>query len=683
MIPKALVAIEIRHVVGIDPALLSATDRPYLIARVGGRFFGRSRLIPKTSHSFDLSKEPSHWVNEVAADGSDIPITVEIWNDRGDDAPARLLEIGGSVPIPYLSLDTKIGSGATQVDIRVKGRIVPNPVPGAPVPRVAKGSSSRATLRPPTDLIVELVEVGGLHAPVATGKAGLTRSEHRAGYTSDDHLGRVFVNHDLAKNWKSGTQQIQLEARIHGPVPPDTKVHWRLVDVDDPSNDLTGVHRQWGPYLDAGDYNHAGTPTGASGHDNEGKPAHDPPWAEVSGFSLSGNAKTEAKTAVVGAESKVILNCPSTAGDNFIVTADVESKTHIQSFGARTGIMTMWHRIQLESVRMTSGFALPTDELPVPFEAACVEMEPIADRVVPDQQYVAPDDDHVTDASTAYINSVFTHKTDPGWFALVAAMEPYPLPAKKGELTFEGPVTLQTGGAGDRHFEYFDLPGDHPQADFAQIKAGTLSIGFKLFSIQALTTPSGPMTRCWIEEHDAQPDFTHGDGSEAHAYLSSYDYSPRFRKHSGAVRPGGYGFPADVTVKVFNPGAFYVGGISPSVVTGGKKYFAGRTMIFTHHRVYRDQTTGLPSPSFHFLGLMVIVHELTHAFGMPHKCGYFDFRTPRRTTCCMNYQPNWMVDEARNLIPGTDRKVGIDLCGRHIKEVRRVRLQDNPGLNWK
>ena len=49
----------------------------------------------------------------------------------------------------------------------------------------------------------------------------------------------------------------------------------------------------------------------------------------------------------------------------------------------------------------------------------------------------------------------------------------------------------------------------------------------------------------------------------------------------------------------------------------------------------------------------------------------------------MNYQPNWMVDHARNLIPGTDRKVGIDLCGRHIKEVRRVRLQDNPGLNWK
>jgi hypothetical protein len=80
---------------------------------------------------------------------------------------------------------------------------------------------------------------------------------------------------------------------------------------------------------------------------------------------------------------------------------------------------------------------------------------------------------------------------------------------------------------------------------------------------------------------------------------------------------------------------------------------------------------------------MVIVHELTHAFGMPHKCGYFDFRTPRRTTCCMNYQPNWMVDDARNLIPGTDRKVNIDLCGRHIKEVRRVRLQDNPGLNWK
>jgi hypothetical protein len=77
-----------------------------------------------------------------------------------------------------------------------------------------------------------------------------------------------------------------------------------------------------------------------------------------------------------------------------------------------------------------------------------------------------------------------------------------------------------------------------------------------------------------------------------------------------------------------------------------------------------------------------MVHELTHAFGMPHKCAYFDFRAPRDKTCCMNYIPNWMADDAHNLVSGTSNRVGMDMCGRHLKEVRRVRLQDNKGLSW-
>jgi hypothetical protein len=68
---------------------------------------------------------------------------------------------------------------------------------------------------------------------------------------------------------------------------------------------------------------------------------------------------------------------------------------------------------------------------------------------------------------------------------------------------------------------------------------------------------------------------------------------------------------------------------------------------------------------------------------MPHKCGYFDFRAPRDKTCCMNYRPNWMLDDKRNLIRGTSGKTGSDVCGRHLKEVRRVHLEDNKGLAWK
>jgi hypothetical protein len=331
---------------------------------------------------------------------------------------------------------------------------------------------------------------------------------------------------------------------------------------------------------------------------------------------------------------------------------------------------------------MNSGFDLPVAEVAIPFEAACAELEFAPQRLVADRAHMSPTDAALDTESTAYVQSVFSHKSDPGWFCIISAMEPHPLPAAKGASAFKGKVKLATGGSGRNHFEYFEIPGSHPDVDFATLKFGTQSIGFQLFSIQVETKPAGTITRCWISEHDAQPEFTAGDGSIAHSYAVTYDYSPRFRKKGAAVTPGGYGMPNEVDVEVFTPGAFYTSGISPTVRKGTNDFFAGRTIIFTHHGAYRDATTGAPKPTFKERALQTMVHELAHAFGMPHKCGYFDFRTPRDKTCCMNYSPNWMVDDHRNLLPGTDKKVGIDMCGRHLKEIRRVRLQDNKGLAW-
>jgi hypothetical protein len=64
---------------------------------------------------------------------------------------------------------------------------------------------------------------------------------------------------------------------------------------------------------------------------------------------------------------------------------------------------------------------------------------------------------------------------------------------------------------------------------------------------------------------------------------------------------------------------------------------------------------------------------------MPHKCGYFDHRAPRRATCCMNYGPDWMLDAQAQLIPGTSGRVGNEMCGRHLKEVRRVQPSEGQG----
>jgi hypothetical protein len=685
MIPTALVTVTLKKVIGLDASLLSAANRPYVLARVAGRMFGRSRVVPAAGGDFDLTSEPMPWTDVVAADGSDIPIVVELWDDRGDAAPAKLGEIAAAVPLPYLSIELTIGSSPGLV-IDVHTESVPAAVPAAGVPRVPTGLSTRATLRPVNSLVVEFTDVLGLYAPVATGVAGRTRSERRPGYLSEDHLGRVHLNHDLTHRWRSNNHQIQLEARVtavRGVVPPDAKVRWKILDVDDPSNDDPGVHRQWGRYLDHHDYDAAGNPKGAAGSDNEGRPSHDPPWEEVPGFAVASKTRTEATTAIVGNQSKVVLHCPSTAGDNFVVAAEVQARSTVESFGARTGVITMWHRIQLESIRMNSGLPLPTEEVPVPFEAACVELEVAPEITVGDRPFMAPREDALDNECTAYVDSVFTHKSDPGWFCIISAMEPHPLPAARGASVFTGRVHLQASGSGSRHFEYFEFPGAHPDVDYATLSFGTESVGFSLWSVQVERRPSGPITRCWVEEHDAEPEFTAGDGSIGHAYAISYSYSPRFRKKGALVTAGGYGMPAEVNAEVFIPGAFYTSGISPTVSRGRKEFFAGRTIIFTHHGAYFDARTRAPQPGFHDDALQVMVHELTHAFGMPHKCGYFDFRTPRAKTCCMNYSPNWMVDDRRNLIPGTDDKVGMDMCGRHLKEVRRVRLQDNRGLAWR
>jgi hypothetical protein len=106
-------------------------------------------------------------------------------------------------------------------------------------------------------------------------------------------------------------------------------------------------------------------------------------------------------------------------------------------------------------------------------------------------------------------------------------------------------------------------------------------------------------------------------------------------------------------------------------------------MMFTHHGFVRDRATGLPFPRFDHEMIQTIVHELVHAFGLPHICGYWDWQTPRKTSCAMNYPDNGIFGADGKLHGGDADKMGLELCGRHIKEIRRTHLEDNPGLAWK
>ena len=558
--------------------------------------------------------------------------------------------------------------------------------------------SSRTSVRaeePPatriaTRLEVRITDIRGLYLPgypdasprppAATRAAG-----YKPGYKSLDNQGRIYKNRDLRGRWKANVQFIEVTVQVallEGELPPDARIRWTVVDVDDPFDERSEVDPDWAPYLDGNDFDAAGRYKGPTADDNEGKQAADPPWEQVESYAISDRTQTRATTAIEKMTSKVRYHMPGVAGDNVILHAHLESVTPVEATGDKTGIMTLWHRLDVEYVRMQSAPSLPVEGVQQHFAPAFTQLDFARERVIPDQRYMAPDEDVLGESSARFLAEAFSHQSDPGWFCLIAAMEPYPLPEKRGEVIFNGMVTIRDGGSGEKRLEYIEIPGTHEDAAYVTFRWEGREVSFSVAMATFVREPP-ERTLLWLMPHDVQPLFTAGDGSIAHAYQSRIFFFPRARRRDTTFEPGGYGIPERVEATVRTAGAFYTAGMSPTIDLGKNQYFAGRTILFTHHGAFWDRARAAPRPAYRQKILHAIVHELVHAFGMPHKCGYFDYRTPRRYTCCMNYDPNWMIDAKLELIPETSERIGNDMCGRHLKEVRRVRPENNRGLRWK
>lgn len=694
LLPTVVLRVTLTRVTGLGPFAPDA--RPYVRARLDGRWFGRSRTLDVSETEVDLTREGVAWSREIPSSGAPIPLLIEIWNERGDLLPESLASLSLTLESPFDPGPRTLGRGPS-VELTVDAREVPVGSPVGFVKRSIEGDLTRATLRAVNAVVVEITRVRGLYAPVASGSPGLVRAEAREGYTSQDDLGRVYLNHDLDRKFTKDAQQIEVSVKLHavrGRVPPDARVRWSVREPDDPTDDDPFFHTQWGRYVDAKDYDKTGRHTGAAGGDNEGRAAKNPPWGHVPGYDLLRAKSDEAVTAVVGDESRVVFHCPDTAGDNFILRAEVTSATVMDAFAAETGVITVWHRIDVQYLRMPGAQKLPVESVPIAYEPACVELDIAPEEPIADELDLAPDDDTLDKVISAWVDARFTKKSEPGWFCLIAAMRPYPPPTVKlaDLVVFDGDVTLHVGGVASGYYEYFDIPGEHWKVegvrtgvDFVEFSADGRTIAFNLFRTEP--APGGKSTRCMVSGHYLQPAFSAGDGNIDHAYAVSYEYHPRARLIGVKVTKGGYGLPDRVRAQVYLPGASFTAGISPTVerkVKGKlREYFAGRTVVFTLTSTYWSEKNKAPTANAQKEMLQAINHELCHAFGMPHICGYYDTSLPRDRSCCMNYFLNGLLDARDELVVDSEDRMSERLCGRHLKEIRRTHLEDNPGLDWK
>jgi hypothetical protein len=87
--------------------------------------------------------------------------------------------------------------------------------------------------------------------------------------------------------------------------------------------------------------------------------------------------------------------------------------------------------------------------------------------------------------------------------------------------------------------------------------------------------------------------------------------------------------------------------------------------------------------------VQTFTHELGHAFGFPHKCGYYTFENPAALKCTMNYFHNWPFKLGTHLDPNareverfSDAGDGNHFCAHHTRGIRLAQLERNPVM-WK
>ncbi len=517
-----------------------------------------------------------------------------------------------------------------------------------------------------------MIEIRGLYKPGVDDRAvrppGTTKnSGYVPGYLSNDDKGRIFTNRRLDGTWSKDQQHIEITVQIEVipsmcPLPSGTKVRWMIEDPDDATNEDPRVHPDTGRLLDPNDY--SGTSkTGANPNDNDprGKATATPLLEQVDAkYALTGN---ETLVDLATLKSVVRFHVSDVAGDNYRIRAEGVHPSVTSSTPAQTGVMTVWHRVEIEYVKMASAHELPVDQISRRYDIACVQVDVTEKRVVgggSDKAAMGTNDNLAYAACESYCTSApgeFTHEGQGGWFFIAAANRF--VPARTASILFEGDALAQ----GRR----VRLPSGTSMSQVPRV--------VRVFHPSAI----GGMSQPKPNNYDIHVKFRVSSRSGRDLTIEPHDYhqvnDPDNSFLDADLSYYGIASGTSIPVQVLSAGdeALVTGGISPGGQSvGGRHYFGGKLLVFTQV---------LPQSEM----IRTLCHELCHAFDNAHKCGNWDWeQKANRTSCCMNYWFQFVLDDSapRRPIQWTQNRQSANLCGPHVVSIRDYHLEDNPGLGW-
>ncbi len=264
--PAATVRITITRILAIPAATLATGHTRYLRAEVQGSGTpvktGRSREVPATGGDFDLAPEQIPWQFELRVDpGTNISVTVEAFEDRGDLAPPTPSVLTGVIADPWTSGKRTLVGPSGSIELDVTTTLITS-TDAAFLARAGKPTGVSGTLTVPQCYVVQIADIQGLYqpGPIAAGSRG---AAHVLGYVSEDNLGRIFTNRLPNGNWARDTQYVEVFLRVTAiggaTIPASARIKWTVLDADDPTNDASNFHHDWGVYVDPNDYGAGGS----------------------------------------------------------------------------------------------------------------------------------------------------------------------------------------------------------------------------------------------------------------------------------------------------------------------------------------------------------------------------------------------------------------------------------------